>query len=909
MPNRYQFGASFLDESTGTLTINGLEVEIQPQSWRILCLLLARAGELVPRAEIEENIWNGRHVGENVLASAITRLRTTLGESHAGLIEALPKLGYRITAPVVCQAIERPADTTTAFAAGKTAPLRDAFELVEQLGYSQGAEVWLARQRKRGIERVFKYSHNAEGLQALKREASLSCLLHDQLGERADFLRVLDWNFTEQPYFLESEYGGINLVEWSAKDQALASLPRADRLSLFCRIATTVAAAHSVGVLHKDLKPANVLITPQAGSGAQLKLVDFGSGRLSDPARLIDSGQADHYPAGVQTLALDSAFGTTLYVSPEVLRGETSTERSDVFALGVMLYQLLIGDFKRALAPGWEREIDDALLVETIAHATDGNPEQRTGSAQALLEEISNLSQRHAQRQQEIAEREQIARDREAIRRNRARRPWVISVVVTLIAGLATSLYAYSALKRSEQALAAEHRNISALNRFLTRDLVAKAGPAVSGRVGITLAEALKTATAEIDQGPNPLSPEIRATVHAAAQTALNELDEFGEATAEAQKALAAANQATRLDPTLIAQIRISYARSLINQDKNADAAAQLDLVEKSGFLQRLATDDTQARYWFVRGRILGSNFQWKASIQAYENALAIQDRLGQADPVLRHQIIHANAQSTRMTGNLAGAQQIAQMQWDQAQARFGSKHYLSCEAMRSMAEIRSVRGLSTESIKDAQDAIACMQQAIGDNNLSLSRAYHTLSRVYGNAGQFEAAANTALRAAEMNQKANGKVKFSAVIYANAASNFIRVGQPAKAEEILIAALALASPKIEASSPAIQILQYNLASARLDQKKIQGVAELLSGLSAKTLFATQRSNLWESRLQYEFGRLALLEGHRDKAQALLTSADKALAAIETADDSQGEKAKANILRERIQRTLQEAVSR
>src|SRR3546814_15042144 len=108
---------------------------------------------------------------------------------------------------------------------------------------------------------------------------------HDTLGERDDIIRVLDWNFYQLPFYLECEYGGCNLADWATQPPVLAALPLQQRLHLFLKIADAVAAAHSVGVLHQDLQPDNVLVT-RHGKRWQLRLACFGNGRLSDPPRL-----------------------------------------------------------------------------------------------------------------------------------------------------------------------------------------------------------------------------------------------------------------------------------------------------------------------------------------------------------------------------------------------------------------------------------------------------------------------------------------------------------------------------------------------------------------------------------------------------------------------------------------------
>src|SRR5205814_4837913 len=122
-------------------------------------------------------------------------------------------------------------------------------------------------------------------LRALKREVTVFRFLRESLGERPDFVRILEWNFDSQPSFLESEYGGPNLSEWAETQGRLAGLPLEKRVGLVARIAETVAAARGAGVLHKDLKPANVLVAPTADGEEQIRLADFGSASLVEPSR------------------------------------------------------------------------------------------------------------------------------------------------------------------------------------------------------------------------------------------------------------------------------------------------------------------------------------------------------------------------------------------------------------------------------------------------------------------------------------------------------------------------------------------------------------------------------------------------------------------------------------------------
>jgi serine/threonine-protein kinase len=109
-----------------------------------------------------------------------------------------------------------------------------------------------------------------------------------------------------------------------------AALPVDERLALFLQVAEAVESAHRRLVVHRDLKPANVLVA----RGGSVKLLDFGVAKLLD--RAIPAGETPVTRAGIRVM-------TPEYASPEQFLGEPTTTATDIYALGVVLYELLTG--------------------------------------------------------------------------------------------------------------------------------------------------------------------------------------------------------------------------------------------------------------------------------------------------------------------------------------------------------------------------------------------------------------------------------------------------------------------------------------------------------------------------------------------------------------------------------------
>jgi hypothetical protein len=145
-----------------------------------------------------------------------------------------------------------------------------------------------------------------------------------------------------------------------------------DRIELFLPVLDAVAYAHARDIVHRDLKPANIFVT----AGGEARLLDFGIAKLSDPT---DQDE---------TRTLRRAL-TPAYASPEQMRGDRTTTASDIYSLGVVLYELLAGAL-----PGEDAEQRRAIggdVDAVLNKALRRQPEERYAGVTAFAEDLRNV--------------------------------------------------------------------------------------------------------------------------------------------------------------------------------------------------------------------------------------------------------------------------------------------------------------------------------------------------------------------------------------------------------------------------------------------------------------------------------------------------------------------------------------
>jgi serine/threonine-protein kinase len=318
----------------------------------------------------------------------------------------------------------------------------DQYELTELLARSGMASIFKAVDRKTGATVALKVPHlqfesDIAFYQRFERE--------EKIGQKLDhpnIVRVLSPESKSRMYLVMEFAEGRSL---RAVQGDKGKLDVAAALDFAAQIASALFYLHSRGIVHRDLKPDNVLITPEG----EIKLIDFGIAMDEAARRLTWFG-------------LTPPVGTPDYMAPEQVRGKRGDVRTDIYALGTMLFEMITGDLpyphgnahvtmrsKINQDPRPPSEIMpsiDPKVEEIIMHAIERSPRERYETAKQMLTDLENPSG--------VVIRERTAREGvPLIDRIRLPRRLLARAVLALVIGLLFALTVVSGRGRRKHGL------------------------------------------------------------------------------------------------------------------------------------------------------------------------------------------------------------------------------------------------------------------------------------------------------------------------------------------------------------------------------------------------------------------------------------------------------------------------
>jgi eukaryotic-like serine/threonine-protein kinase len=321
--------------------------------------------EALPLGEAERRAWLERLPEEHRALTEALRSALLPGVAEALKAEALSGLPELELPPDGCGVGGLQAGT-------RIGP----YELLRPLGMGGMAEVWLARRADGAFKRevALKLPRQAPLQEALSQRFARECEILASL-EHPLIARLYDAGIGKggQPY-LAMEYVRGEALTTRCDQQGLGVRAR---VQLFLQILEAVQFAHDKQIIHRDLKPSNILVT----DSGQVRLLDFGIAKLL----------ADGTGGSAQLTGLYGRALTPDYASPELLRGDDPLDvRSDLYSLGVVLYELLSGTrphrLRTAAAMGLMDRAADALEPQPPSTRIEPQAAQARAASQAVLQ-------------------------------------------------------------------------------------------------------------------------------------------------------------------------------------------------------------------------------------------------------------------------------------------------------------------------------------------------------------------------------------------------------------------------------------------------------------------------------------------------------------------------------------------
>jgi eukaryotic-like serine/threonine-protein kinase len=432
------------------------------------------------------------------------------------------------------------------------------YEIVDLIGAGGMGQVYRARDARLGRDVAIKVvpasGHREQALQRFAVEARAAGSIN-----HPNILAVHDVGTYEGgPYLV------LELLEGQTLREMLGGRPLSlgKALDLAVQLAQGLSAAHDHGVVHRDLKPENLLVT----SEGRLKILDFGIAKLV----------ADGAPEGRPGTLTGSVMGTVGYMSPEQVRGERADHRSDLFAFGLILHEMLTGElaFKRPSTV----ETGSAILNEEPPRLPESVPPEFARLVRRCLEKEPEKRFQSAGELLSALQSKEVA--------TVARRRWPLLLVVLLLLALIALL---AQRLRQPPVVAGQPKGRRAVAVLGFKN---NAGRLESAWLGTALSEMI---VSELAAGENLRTVPGESVARMKIELALADADSFATDTLARIRAILAADAVvtgayTALGPSAGGKLRLDVrlqetasGESLIAIAENGTEADLLDLVSRIG--------------------------------------------------------------------------------------------------------------------------------------------------------------------------------------------------------------------------------------------------------------------------------------------------------------------------------------
>jgi len=733
------------------------------------------------------------------------------------------------------------------------------YRLLKLLGKGGMGEVYLA-------ERVSEDFHQEVALKLVRSNYNKKDLTRYFQNERQilaglkhkNIAALYDGGGSEEgmPYFTMEYVEGLPFNQYIEEKE----LGLADRLRLFLQVCDAVAYSHQKLLAHLDLKPGNIIVNEQG----ECKLLDFGIAGMPEK-----KGKRE-------TMRF-----TPAYASPEQLRGESLASSSDIYSLGIILYELMYDKLPRnaqentlagwkALSTHLPTEIFNNTsgdLAVICKKALEEKPEERYSSVEQMGNDIrAYLSQNPIS----LKKQNKPYVLRKYLSRNRS----IIAISLAGILALGITVFSYTQQLAEERNTAQkEAKKANQISSFMF-SVFDGANPYENRGKEVTAKQLLKKALLRMPEELAEQKEVLAEMTTALGQIAI-EMGEYELADSLSSKALELLSKLEKPEPVLYADawlFRADYLSQMGTPKEEGKALeeARLILMEKYGendtlvanYLERLASNA------YYQGNFPKADSLYRALINTYRKIYE--------DP--RKKIVYpltALGEVNNVLNNLEEADSILRIAVDMVSEVYPSPHTEIAYTTSIMSSVQYNRGNFRDALKYGKISHNNSLQIYGAKHKQRMDSWVNVARVYTGMDLYDSAIYVydSLRILSAEIYAGTDDNYYGQLTQSLANVYENMGELDKAEELLLEAMPILERNLPKGHPTLIFVNYSLGKVYLDQKKYAQSKKLLEkGLAICT------DNLGDEHprcglLQMALGKWYKEKGDKKKAIEYLKNAD------------------------------------